>query len=220
MTLLAGVDDAGRGPVIGPLVVAGVLLPHSNIYILKELGVRDSKLLTQLRRTDLSKKIKKLSLDHTIIEIEPSVIDDVVFRGEKLRRLNWLEAKAMAKVIERLMPEVVYVDASDVNEKRFGNYIKEFLSLDITIISEHHADFKYTIVSAASIIAKDHRDKVVSELRRKYGDFGSGYPSDPKTRQFLADWLREKKDLPSFVRKSWKTIKRLRDDKYSGDQYK
>lgn len=212
MTLIAGIDDAGRGPVIGPLVVAGVLFYDSQVIKLQELGVRDSKVVKPSRRQQLSEVIKKLAVKHEILEISPLDVDKVVFEGKKLRKLNWLEAKAMAKIIQKLKPEVAYVDASDVNEERFGTQIREMLSFKAKIVSEHRADAKYIVVGAASIIAKVHRDRVIFLLREKFGDFGSGYSSDPKTRQFLANWIKERGNLPSFVRKSWKTVKRLKGE--------
>lgn len=212
MTLVAGIDEAGRGPVIGPLVVAGVLFYDYQVIKLKKLGVRDSKVVKPSRRQHLSKVIKRLAVKHEILEFSPSDVDKVVFEGKKLRKLNWLEAKAMAKIIQKLKPEVAYVDASDVNEVRFGTQIREMLSFEAKIVSEHHADAKYIVVGAASIIAKVHRDRAIFLLREKFGDFGSGYSSDPKTRQFLAKWIRERETLPSFVRKSWKTVKRLKSE--------
>jgi ribonuclease HII len=212
LTLIAGIDDAGRGPVIGPLVVAGVLVRVHQIPRLKALGVKDSKALSPRRRRCLSKKIKDLVVSHTIVELSPKEIDEVVFRGQRLRKLNWLEAKAMAEVIHRLHPDVAYVDASDVLERRFGEQIREMLSFDVEVVSEHQADVKYPVVSAASILAKTHRDHVVSDLNEVYGEFGSGYSSDPRTRRFILEWFKThgNEDLPDFVRKSWKTIEILK----------
>lgn len=210
MTLIAGIDDAGRGPVIGPLVIAGVLFYNYQISILRDLGIRDSKLLSKSRRMRLALKIKELAVNYIIVECSPAEIDEVVLKGKKLRKLNWLEAKKMAEVIQKLAPDVAYIDASDILEKRFGRQISDMLSRNVKIISEHHADSKYPIVSAASILAKTHRDEVLLELRKTYGDFGSGYSSDPKTRKFLLDWIRKGKKLPNIVRKSWKTIGKLK----------
>ena len=209
MTLIGGIDDAGRGPVIGPLVIAGVLIHDYQMSGVQALGVRDSKSLTAGQREKLSKKIMLFVLKYTLIELSPIEVDKIVLEGKKLRKLNWLEAKTMAEVIERLRPEVAYVDASDVNEMRFAQQISEFLSGGIRIVSKHHADVIYPVVSAASIIAKVHRDEVIAKLRDRYGDFGSGYPSDHKTRMFLSEWIRDNGRLPDFVRKSWRTIKRL-----------
>jgi len=190
-------------------VVAGVLFHGYQIPKLRALGIRDSKSLTPRSRLRLSDEVKRLAIKHVILTFKPSEIDKVVLEGRRLRRLNWLEAEAMAQIIEKLRPAIAYVDASDVDEKRFGKQIREMLSFDVEIVSEHHADTKYTIVGAASIIAKVHRDKAITLLQEKYGNLGSGYSSDQKTRRFLIDWIREKRRVPDFVRKSWKTIDRL-----------
>jgi ribonuclease HII len=207
--LVAGVDDAGRGAVIGPLVIAGVLTREGDLQKLRELGVRDSKLLSLRRRETLAHRIKNVVLKYAVIKLSPSEIDDVVEHGVRLRRLNWLEAQTMAKIIEELTPDKVYVDASDVLEERFKQQISECMSIDMEIVSEHKADRNHTVVSAASIIAKVERDKEVSDLAKSYGDLGSGYPSDPKTISFLRQCLRKQGDYPGFVRKSWKPAKRI-----------
>jgi ribonuclease HII len=208
-TLVAGVDDAGRGAVIGPLIIAGILLNDRQLITLKEIGVKDSKALSPSRRLELSFEVKKLSAEWDVVELPPSVIDKVVLNGRKYHKLNWLEAKAMATVISKLRPDIAYVDASDVNTTRFANQIAELVSFKLQIISEHHADSTYPIVSAASIIAKVYRDTIIDSLHKKFGDFGSGYSSDEKTRQFIANWIKTKKNIPNFVRRSWKTVRRL-----------
>jgi ribonuclease HII len=212
---VAGVDDAGRGPIIGPLVVAGVLLPGDRVDSLREMGVKDSKLLTPATRTSLAVRIRGLANKVSLAEAQPSEIDDVVLHGTRLRKLNFLEAKMMAQVINDLSPEEAYVDASDVNEKRYGQTIVEFLLPDlkrIRIVSRHHADRTYPVVSAASIIAKVRRDEAVDALKREYGDFGSGYITDPRTLDFLRDWRGSHSEYPPIVRRSWKTIKQIEQD--------
>ncbi|RLF37118.1 ribonuclease HII [Candidatus Bathyarchaeota archaeon] len=210
---MAGVDDAGRGCVIGPLVVAGVLMPEDKLKLLEQIGVRDSKELTPKRRERLAEEIRKIAEKIKVVKVPPSEVDRIVFRGVKYRRLNWLEAKVMAQVISELKPEIAYVDASDVLEERFKEQILEEIPAGIEVVSEHDADAKYPIVSAASIIAKTERDKEIQKLRMKYGDFGSGYPSDPKTREFLLKCLRERGKYPDCVRKSWKTLRRLAEER-------
>ncbi len=208
--LIAGVDDAGRGPIIGPLVIAGVLLPEEYGRNLLSMGVKDSKLLSPGVRTQLASKIRDLAVKVSIAEVQPDEIDDVVLHGAKLKKLNFLEAKLMAQVVSELSPEVAFVDASDVNEDRYGETIREFLPTAlkrIIIVSRHHADSTYPVVSAASIIAKVRRDEVAESLRQEYGDFGSGYITDPKTLVFLRAWRRKHNDYPPIVRRSWKTIK-------------
>ncbi|MGA2971763.1 MAG: ribonuclease HII [Candidatus Bathyarchaeia archaeon] len=210
--LIAGVDDAGRGPIIGPLVVAGVLLGEDRDRELLAMGVKDSKLLTPEVRTQLAPKIRALATKVSAVEVQPKEIDEVVLHGGKLRKLNFLEAQLMAQVITELSPEEVYVDASDVNEQRYGETIREFLPAalrKIKVVSEHHADRTYPVVSAASIIAKVRRDEAVEALRRQYGNFGSGYITDARTLNFLREWRRTHDEYPPIVRLSWKTIKEI-----------
>jgi ribonuclease HII len=211
LVIVAGVDDAGRGSVIGPLVIAGVMIDLKEMSNIVSLGVRDSKRITPKRRQQLSKKITQNVQKHVYSNINPDEIDKVVFEGVRLKRLNYLEAKAMAEVIEKLRPDIVFVDASDVIEERFARQIRGFLTFKLKIVSKHKADIKYPIVSAASIVAKVRRDELIESLRNTYGDFGSGYSHDVKTRRFIKDLIR-KGPLPKFVRRSWKTIENLRNE--------
>lgn len=209
---IAGVDDSGRGSVIGPLVIAGVSLDEKDLQRLSDLGVKDSKRLSRQRRERLCEEIKKIALKYHVIKLSPAEIDKVVRSGRKLHKLNRLEAKTMAKVIETLQPDIAYVDASDVLPERYKHHIMEHLSFNVKIISEHKADVKYPIVSAASIIAKVERDKVISELTAKYGNMGCGYATDAKTLEFLEEWMRKFGSYPDFVRVSWKTVKRIKKE--------
>ena len=208
--LISGVDDAGRGSVIGPLAIAGISLEEKDLPKLMDLGVKDSKLLTPQRRETLAVQIRKLALSCHVVLLSPAEIDRVVETGRRLHRLNRLEAQAMARVIAVLKPDIVYVDASDVLPDRFKNHIAENLPFSLEIISEHKADAKYPIVSAASIIAKVERDRALSELQKKYGNMGCGYPSDSTTLRFLECWIRKFGSYPDFVRKSWKPAKKVK----------
>ena len=207
---IAGVDDAGRGPIIGPLAIAGVLLDDKDLSRLVDSGVKDSKRLSPRRREELAAEIKKLALKYHVAMLSPTEIDIVVETGKKLHKLNRLEAQTMAKVITILKPDVAYVDASDVLADRFKQHIAENLTFKVQIISEHKADAKYPIVSAASIIAKVERDRALSALQEKYGNMGCGYATDPNTIKFLEKWIRKFGSYPDFVRKSWKPAKRLK----------
>ncbi|MEM2577016.1 MAG: ribonuclease HII, partial [Candidatus Bathyarchaeia archaeon] len=149
--IIAGLDDAGRGPVIGPLVIAGVAIQEKHISKLSLIGVKDSKILSSKTREKLSELIKKIVDNYRVIEFSPNEIDEVVFKAKKLEKLNFLEAKGMAQVIINLKPDLVYVDASDVNPTRFAKQILLHLPFQVKIISEHNADKKYHVVSAASI---------------------------------------------------------------------
>jgi len=211
--LIAGVDEAGRGCVIGPLVVAGILVKTENLQLLIDLGVKDSKLLTAKKRETLYPEIIKLTQKHHIIKVPPAQIDKVVRSSRILHKLNRLEAQTMAKIIEILRPDEAYVDAADVLEQRFENHINELLRFKTRIVSEHKADRTYPIVSAASIIAKVERDSEITKLKVKYGDFGSGYLTDDKTMVFLKRLLDTNDDYPSCVRKSWKPAQRIKSEK-------
>ncbi len=210
--LIAGVDEAGRGCVIGPLVVAGVMMRAENLSILNELGVKDSKLLTAQKRELLYPAILQLVEKYHTVKVMPYQIDKVVGSQRRLHKLNRLEAQTMAQVIEELKPDEAYVDAADTVEHRFGNHVKECLKTKARVISRHKADRIYPIVSAASIIAKVERDKEVESLRLKHGDFGSGYLTDEKTMVFLKGLLKKNEDYPDFVRKSWKPAKKAKSD--------
>jgi len=208
--IMAGVDEAGRGSVIGPLVLAGVSLEENDLPKLRNLGVKDSKLLSSQRRERLAIQIRDVALNCHVLFLSPTDIDIVVNSKRRLHKLNRLEAQAMARVITILKPNVVYVDAADVLADRFGEHIKENLSFELKVVSEHKADLTYPIVSAASIIAKVERDNVISQLQKKHGKLGCGYPSDLKTMKFLEDWIKKFGSYPDFVRKSWKTAKRVK----------
>jgi len=216
--LIAGVDEAGRGPVIGPLVIAGVMIEETDLHKLVDFGVKDSKLLTPQKREALAQQIKEHALIYHTVWLSPAEIDRVVESKRKLHKLNRLEAKTMAKVITILKPDTVYVDAADRLTDRFAEHIQENLTFSPKIVSEHKADLKYPIVSAASIIAKVERDKAICQLQQKHGNIGCGYPSDPKTIKFLEDWTRKFGKYPDFVRKSWKTAKRIMEKTDSRQQ--
>jgi ribonuclease HII len=157
----------------------------------------------------LAPKIIDLAEKHLLAEIEPPEIDSVVLRGRPLMRLNLLEARYVAKMLNELKPETAYVDAPDTSPERFACQILQCIDVPLRIISEHHADKLYPIVSAASILAKVRRDEIVGELHKVYGDFGSGYPSDSRTIKFVKQWILSKRcDLP-IVRRTWTTFRNL-----------
>ena len=176
---------------------------------LTELGVKDSKALSVDQREALYAEIVGLCFTSRSSMALPREIDAYVRRGKKYRRLNYLEAIHMAKVIDGLGVETVFVDAPDTNPTRWANELASLLSCKPRIVAEHKADVNYVIVSAASIIAKVERDHQISELRELHGDFGSGYPSDPDTIAFLESWMKSKSTQPEFARKSWKTWDRI-----------
>ena len=210
--MICGVDEAGKGPVIGPMVIAAVSV--TNAKLIENQGFKDSKLLTPKKRKELFELIKK-NYEYAIEIIEPEEID--IYRRKN--QLNILNRRAFERVISKLNPRVAYVDAADVNEERFGREIKINLTNenDTDVISMHKADSKIPIVAAASIIAKQTRELEIHKLKEEIGDFGSGYPSDSRTIKFLKSYFHDNSKWPSGTRKSWKTIERIRPVKKLSD---
>ena len=203
--MICGVDEAGKGPVIGPLVVAAVKI--KNAKDIDNLGVKDSKQVTSGKRKELAEIIKS-EFDYAIEIIEPEIVDEY----RKQNKLNELNREAFERLISKLNPNIAYVDAADVNEHRFGKQIKEKLTNenDTDVISMHKADAKIDVVAAASIIAKETREREVEKIKGEIGDFGSGYPSDEKTIKFLKSFYADNGKWPTGTRKSWKTLERIR----------
>ncbi len=202
---LLGIDEAGRGSVLGPLVIAGVIIPEKMEKILERMGVKDSKRLTPNRRTILSRKLKKM-FEYEIVVISALEIDKMRADGVNL---NDIEKNAMRDLIIKLNPEKAIVDAVDVKAERFQTNLCESTGIDV--IAEHKADDKYIEVSAASIIAKAERDAQIAEINKEYikmGGIGSGYPSDPTTKKFLSNYTYD--EMPEFVRKSWATVSKMK----------
>ena len=205
---VCGVDDAGRGSVLGPLVIAGIVIKRTKVNQLKKQGIRDSKKLTPLARERLYKIIINIVDNYYVARISPKIIDKSVFNHS----LNHLEAQYMAKVISKLSPSIAFVDSCDVNPRRFGKEISK-LTFRSKIKSYHHADSKFVVVSAASILAKVSRDRVITKLKKKH-NVGSGYPSDPKTKAFVKKSIKRIESF-TFIRKSWKPVQILMKNKKS-----
>jgi len=195
-----GIDEAGRGPVIGPMVVAGAMIEEGKE---KSLGdVKDSKLVSQKNRIILERHLKK-QVKYKVLVVEPEIIDAAVLSGEL--NLNWLEAHKQAEIINELKPDKAIIDCPSINCKAYEAYLKKLIKIPIQLIVEHKADANYPVCSAASILAKTEREKQVGDLKRKYGNTGSGYPADPTTKEFVKNnWDK----YPEIFRKSWSTYKR------------
>ena len=201
--MICGVDEAGRGPVLGPLVVAGVLVDSD--VPLRHLNVRDSKKLSPERRELLAPEIEKVSKTQVIV-VPASDID--VMRAQM--SLNDFEAHLFASIVEKLHPETAYVDAVDVDEIEFKRAILKQLPFEVEVVSQHEADDLFPVVSAASIVAKVRRDAEMRKIEESLGQpVGSGYPSDPVTIAFLEKWIREKGSPPPHTRLTWDTTRRL-----------
>jgi len=216
--LTLGIDDAGRGPLIGPMTLAGALLTTTQEKFLASQNVNDSKLLTHSTRIKLAKIIKENSEAHHIVTVQPNDID---FALNTKTNLNTLEAIHTAEIINRLNAGKflekrikVIVDCPSVNTAAWKKTLSQYIShsSNLTIYCEHKADANHISVAAGSILAKVTREDEVAKLKKKYGNIGSGYPSDPTTKQFLKSHGRSLSEAGIF-RKTWSTWKKLYPEK-------
>ena len=201
--LICGVDEAGRGPVLGPLVVAAVSCRDQES--LRELGVKDSKLLSRAKRESLYEDIDS-SYPYQVIIREAAEID----RPRESISLNDLELEMFAAAVTALSPRKVYADCAERSEDAFGRRLGALLPSGTEVLSKHHADRDFPAVSAASIVAKVLRDRAMDVLSEQAGEeLGSGYPSDPRSIGFLERWINDKGYPPPCARASWETTRRI-----------
>ena len=205
---ILGIDEAGKGPVIGPLVMCGYLVDEKNVPELRAAGVRDSKLLSASQRNKLVPKLENLASDIILLKIPAREIDKM----RNVTNLNRIEIERMAQVINALNPDKVIIDALESDEKKFCKKIANLINNGCEIVAENFADKNYVEVGAASIMAKVTRDNEIAELQKGYSDFGSGYPSDKKTINFLKDCVKSNREFPGFVRKSWLTVRWIQEE--------
>lgn len=200
--MLAGVDEAGRGPVLGPLVVAAVLVESERP--LRKLGVKDSKLLTPAKRAELLPAIVKLARS---VELRVIPAEELNARMPK-ENLNEIEVVAFAELLSRLQPASAVVDACDVDAERFGRHVAARLAHPCALRAEHEADVHHPVVAAASIVAKLERDRLMAALAHEHGACGSGYPHDALTQRWLRAYVASHGKLPPFARREWETARR------------
>ena len=205
----AGIDEAGRGCVIGPLVMAAV---ECDEEILKRLRVKDSKLLTPNRRRELYREIRKYSRKVSVVKMSAEEINEAMKQGINL---NDIEAMMAARLLKRIRAKKVIIDCPDPTADLFS---KRLLKLDGRILDErdilleHKADVNHPVVSAASIVAKEVREREIKKIKKVVGaDFGSGYAHDPVTREFLKKHMKDEKIRP-FLRVGWKTLSNIREE--------
>lgn len=208
MVIVGGVEEAGRGPVIGPLVMVVCTIEEKNQNKLKEIGVKDSKLLSPKKREELHDEIIKIVKEYRVVVIPPDEIDIVL--KDPSNNLNMLEASTSSKLIDMVRCEKVILDCPAQNTSKYAMLVKMFLkNRDIEVIAEHKADVNHPIVSAASILAKVARDKEIKKINDVFGvNVGSGYPSDPKTQKFLKENF-ENPEYEKIFRKTWDTYRKL-----------
>jgi ribonuclease HII len=213
INFIAGIDEAGRGPLIGPLVIAVAAIQEGKEQELKDLGVKDSKLLTEKQREDILKHLERI-IKYELIILNPEDVDAAVESNNT--NLNWLEADHGASILNKLDVKLdnqisrCIIDCPSTNVGAYSKYFSEKVDNKETVLQvEHKADLNHLIVGAASIIAKVTREKELERLKKKYKvDFGSGYPSDPNTKRFIEEHWNNPKISP-IIRKSWETYKKI-----------
>lgn len=211
--MIIGVDEAGKGPVLGPMVVSAIACENEDE--LRDIGVRDSKALTPKKRKEMYDVLTEQFAYYNVV-ITASEIDAL----REAMSLNVITAKSHAMAIKKvaaIMPDAaskkIYVDACDVNEKRYERVISGYIGSSYTVVARHRADSMYPVVAAASIVAKVTRDAIIddiqNELYDEWGDIGSGYPSDSKTVLFLQRYIEKQHKAPYIARSSWTTVKKM-----------
>ncbi len=206
--IICGIDEAGKGPVLGSLIICGVTIEKSKIKKLKALKVADSKLLSKKIREELYDKIIRVVDDYELIVLEPKDIDFAL--NSPVLNLNKLEANHTCELLKKLNPDKAFIDCPDVNPQRYKNILQQATKAELIV--EHKAE-KYEVVAAASIIAKVIRDRSMHELKEIHKvEVGSGYCSDPVTKKFIdKHWNNEV--FSHIIRKSWATYKNKKIEK-------
>jgi ribonuclease HII len=219
--IITGIDDATKCPCIGSIFIAGVSADQNIIDEWQRIGVKDSKVITPKKRERLAKIIKQTALAFDIRQITPAQMTDLTFNLNDWEMLRCLQI--LNKLNKKNNINEVYIDNWEVSyeifvsrfqslNKRKNNIKNKKIRLNfanlkrIKFIPEHRADQNYTIVGAASILAKTASDKQYRYYKKQYGDFGSGSPADPQTRRFV--WQHRKKPLP-IIRTTWLTYKNI-----------
>lgn len=200
--MFCGIDEAGRGSVMGPLVVGAVFCEDDKDLV--ALGVKDSKRLTPKARERIFSEMAGVA-DYTIVTVSAGEIDARRARES----LNEIEMSMFAEAAGRRKVNRIYADCPDVNESGFSNRLS-VLTGNVKVIGRHGADDTFPVVSAASIVAKVTRDRMVEEISQEFGvSIGSGYPSDAETMDFIEKWIKRYGVSPKHTRNSWEPVKRM-----------
>ena len=200
MTWMAGVDEAGRGPCLGPLVVAAFALPQSDLALLVENGVNDSKQLNHDERRRVADWLRTEGEKRGwLMQVHASNALDVDL-AMQVSNLTSHEIDIFARLLNEIVRTgpvedglsggTLALDACQVDAHRFGERVASRLTdwpwNGWGIDSRHRHDETNPAVSAASVLAKVERDELVRALESELGSqIGSGYPNDPATKEAL-----------------------------------
>ncbi len=216
MTWLAGVDEAGRGCVIGPLVIAAFAVDAAKHADLSKMGVKDSKLLSPSQRS---------RLNHHLIEgrnfvtavISAKEITEAMLKKISLNEIEAIYAAKALNELEKHQPfEKAILDSPDKPPAKYGARVKKYYAGSAALISENKADYNYPVVGAASILAKVERDRLLREIEKKTGlHLGSGYSHDPVTIEILKSEAN-RDTLDPYLRHEWETMRRYAKKPESG----
>lgn len=206
MRLVLGIDEAGRGCVLGPMVVAGFLVREDRIHLLREAGARDSKALDPSRRQRMRPRLLELAERVVLRAVPPAELD--------ARSLNEIGLDVAVGLIAETAPDEALLDAPvpPGGCARYARVLRERLGAGAprSIVAVNRAEDLFPAVGAASVIAKLERDAAIDGLSATHGSVGSGYPSDPATVAFLRRCMAAGGPLPSCVRTKWDTVRRVR----------
>jgi ribonuclease HII len=203
---IVGLDEAGRGSVLGPLVIGAFCCDAEREPALAATGVKDSKQLTARQREEILPRLEGVG-ECRSVPLAPRTVDAYVDRG----RLNQLELETFAALVRELRPAMAIVDACDPNAARFGRRLLALAGGPVRVVSAHRADEDFPVVSAASVVAKVARDREIARLRAETDEeIGSGYPSDPVTQRCVERHARAGGTIPPWMRRSWETVQRVK----------
>ena len=189
------------------MVICGYLIDEGEENVLRQIGARDSKLLSDQRRRELSVLLKKAARDFMMITISASELDSMM----EEKNLNRIEISKMQEIINLLRPDMVVIDCPETNTEKFCEKMRQGLSVrSLMLRCENHADRNHPVVSAASILAKVTRDDALEKIKKEVGfDFGTGYSHDERTVKFVREWYEKHHSFPDWVRKKWATSRNI-----------
>jgi len=214
--MICGIDESGRGAVIGPLVICAVCTDEEYVKKIGSIVTSDREVRDDSVRKLIYLRTRKFLKVIEYVVVDAPVIDYFVSQGLLNEMLASYMTLAIANVVTQgYMPWIVKIDSPIKKWSIFKKAILDYFNaLEIPIPKQNifvkaGLDEEDPIVALAGVLAKLKRDTIVQQLKKKYGDFGSGYPSDVRTRSWLRKLIEQGKELPPIVRKTWTTVENI-----------